>query len=55
MEHIHGIVQRITYQNAENGYFVIKCIVKGYSDLVTAVGTMPDVHIGVVRGGREQE
>ena len=48
MDHIRGVVQRITYQNAENGYSVIKCAVKGYSDLVTVVGTMPDVHVGSV-------
>ena len=48
MEHIRGIVERITYQNAENGYSVIKCAVKGYNDLVTVVGSMPDVHVGSV-------
>ena len=48
MEHLRGVVQRITYQNAENGYSVIKCAVKGYSELVTVVGSMPDVHVGSV-------
>ena len=48
MEHIRGVVERITYQNAENGYSVIKCAVKGYNDLVTVVGSMPDVHVGSV-------
>ena len=48
MEHLRGVVERITYQNAENGYSVIKCAVKGYNDLVTVVGSMPDVHVGSV-------
>ena len=48
MEHLRGVVQRITYQNAENGYSVIKCAVKGYNDLVTVVGSMPEVHVGSV-------
>ena len=48
MEHLRGVVQRITYQNAENGYSVIKCALKGYNDLVTVVGSMPEVHVGSV-------
>ena len=48
MEHLRCIVERITYQNAENGYSVIKCRAKGFRDLVTVVGSMPDVHVGSV-------
>ena len=48
MEHLRCVVERITYQNAENGYSVIKCRAKGFSDLVTVVGSMPDVHVGSV-------
>lgn len=48
MEHLRGVVERITYQNAENGYTVLKCAVKNFSDLVTVVGTMPDTHVGSV-------
>ena len=53
MEHLRCVVERITYQNAENGYSVIKCRARGYQDLVTVVGSMPDVHVGSVlsRGG----
>lgn len=32
------VVERITYQNPENGYSVLKVKVKGYNDLVTLVG-----------------
>ncbi len=48
MEHLRCVVERITYQNAENGYTVLKCAVKNYTDLVTVVGTMPDTHVGSV-------
>lgn len=48
MEHLRCVVERITYQNAENGYTVLKCRAKNYSDLVTVVGTMPDAHVGSV-------
>ena len=41
-------MERITYQNAENGYTVIKCLAKGYQDLITVVGTMQEVHVGSV-------
>lgn len=48
MEHLRCVVERITYQNAENGYTVLKCAVKNYNDLITVVGTMPDTHVGSV-------
>ena len=48
MEHLRCVVERITYQNADNGYTVLKCAVKNYSNLVTVVGTIPDTHVGSV-------
>ena len=48
MEYIRCVVERITYQNEENGYTVIKCRAKGYKDLLMVVGTMPDVFVGSV-------
>ncbi|MDO4804491.1 MAG: ATP-dependent RecD-like DNA helicase [Lachnospiraceae bacterium] len=48
MEHLRCVVERITYQNPQNGYSVIKCRAKGYPDLVAVVGEMPDVHVGSV-------
>ena len=48
MEHLRCVVERITYQNAENGYSVLKVAVKNQSELVTVVGTMPDTHVGSV-------
>ncbi len=46
MEKLRCVVQRITYQS--EGYSVLKCAAKGYQDLVTVVGTMPDTHVGSV-------
>lgn len=48
MEQLRCVVERITYQNEENGYSVLKCKAKGYSDLVTVTGNMPEVHAGSV-------
>ena len=48
METLRAVVERITFQSQESGYTVIKCRVKGAADLVPAVGTMPDVHVGSV-------
>lgn len=42
------VVERITYQNTENGYTVLKCAVKNNSDLVTVVGSLLDVNVGSV-------
>ncbi|MEE3420268.1 MAG: AAA family ATPase [Lachnospiraceae bacterium] len=48
MDHLRCVVERITYQNAENGFAVIKCRARDYADLVSVVGVMPDVHVGSV-------
>ena len=48
MEHLRCVVERITYQNAESGYTVLKCKAKREQDLVTVVGTMPETHVGSV-------
>ncbi len=45
---IRCVVERITYQNPENGYSVLKVHVKGYDDLVTVVGNLLDTHVGSV-------
>ena len=48
MDNFRCIIERITYQNEDNGYTVLKCRAKGYSDLVTVVGSFPEVHVGSV-------
>ena len=45
---IRCVVERITYQNPENGYSVLKCRVKDYSDLVPVVGNLLDANVGSV-------
>lgn len=45
---IRCVVEHITYQNAENGYSIMKVKVKGYNDLVTIVGSLLDVPVGSV-------
>ena len=48
MQKIRRVVERITYQNPENGYSVLKCRVKDYNDLVLVIGNMLDVNVGSV-------
>ena len=45
---IRCVVERITYQNPENGYSVLKVRVKGYQDLVPVVGPLADAVVGSV-------
>ena len=46
MDEIVGAVERITYQNHENGYTVIKLQIARQRDLTCCVGTMPTVQAG---------
>lgn len=48
MTYLRCVVERITYQNPENGYSVLKVKVKGYDDLVTLVGNLLEVPVGSV-------
>ena len=48
MTRIRCVVERITYQNPDNGYSVLKVRVKGYNDLVPLVGNLIDVNVGSV-------
>ena len=43
---LRAVIERITYQNGENDYSILKARVKGYDDLVTIVGNMLDVTVG---------
>lgn len=50
------VVERITYQNPENGYTVLRAAVRNYKELVTVVGNLLDVNVGSVlllQGGLE--
>ena len=46
MEKIRCVVERITYQNEENGWSVLRASVKGYKDLITLVGNFCDTKVG---------
>ena len=48
MEHLSGVVERITFINEENGFSVIKIKSKGFPDLVTVVGNLASVNVGAV-------
>ena len=48
MTKIRCVVERITYQNPENGYSVLKVHIKGYDGLVPVVGNLLDANAGSV-------
>ena len=48
MANMRCVVERITYQNPENGYSVLKVRAKGHDDLVTVVGNLLDANVGSV-------
>ena len=45
-EVLAGLVERVTYQNAENGFCVIRVKARGHRDLVTVVGHAARVSAG---------
>ena len=48
MTRIRCVVERITYQNPDNGYSILKVCVKGYDDLIPLVGNLLDATVGSV-------
>ena len=48
MEYISGVVERITFENEDTGFSVIKIKSKGYADLVTVVGSLAAVNVGSI-------
>jgi exodeoxyribonuclease V alpha subunit len=45
-EHLAGIVERVTYHNAENGFCVLRVKARGQRDLVTVVGHAASISAG---------
>ena len=45
-EALAGLVERVTYQNAENGFCVVRVKARGHRDLVTVVG-----HAAIIAAG----
>jgi exodeoxyribonuclease V alpha subunit len=48
MEYLKGVVERITFENEENGFCVIKIKSRGIQDLVTVVGSLAAINVGSV-------
>jgi exodeoxyribonuclease V alpha subunit len=48
-EVLAGLVERVTYQNAENGFCVIRVKARGHRDLVTVVGHAAVITVGEFR------
>jgi exodeoxyribonuclease V alpha subunit len=46
LQELDGTLERITFQNEENGYTVAKIVPKGKSYEITAVGTLTGVQVG---------
>ena len=45
-EVLAGLVERVTYHNAENGFCVLRVKARGHRDLVTAVGHAATISAG---------
>ena len=45
-EFLDGIVERVTFHNAENGFGVLRVKAKGHKDLITVIGSTPSVSPG---------
>jgi hypothetical protein len=43
---LEGVLERVTYANDDNAWSVVKLVVAGKTDLVTAVGNLPGVQPG---------
>jgi len=46
LERVSGLVERVTYHNGDNGFCVLRLMVKGERELVTLVGHTPTVSPG---------
>lgn len=46
LESLSGVVERVTFHNAENGFCVLRLQVKGHKDLITVIG-----HISTLSAG----
>jgi exodeoxyribonuclease V alpha subunit len=53
-EHLNGLIERVTFHSDETGFCVFQAKVRGHKDLVTVLGTLPEVNAGewIVAQGR---
>ncbi len=45
MEHVSGLVERVTFHSDESGFCVLRVKVRGHRDQTTVVGTLPQVAV----------
>ena len=43
IEHLTGLIERVSFRNAETGFAVLQVKVRGLHDLVAVVATLPEV------------
>src|SRR6266566_3738630 len=46
VEHLQGVIERLTFHSEESGYTVARLHVPGQRELVTIIGQFPDIHAG---------
>ena len=46
LEHLTGLIERVTFHNTETGFAVMQVKVRGMHDLVPVLGTLPEVNAG---------
>src|SRR6266702_3678104 len=46
VEHLQGVIERLTFHSEESGYTVARMQVSGERELVTIIGRFPDIHAG---------
>src|SRR5687768_5621042 len=46
LEQLAGLIERVTFHNGETGFAVLQVKVRGHRDLVTVIGTLPEVKAG---------
>ncbi len=46
LEHLSGLIERVTFHSEESGFAVLQVKVRGQKDLVAVLGTLPEVQAG---------
>ena len=46
LDHVTGVIERVTFHNPESGFVVLQIKARGHRDLVTVVGILPTVTAG---------
>ncbi|MBA2681518.1 MAG: ATP-dependent RecD-like DNA helicase [Ktedonobacteraceae bacterium] len=46
VEHLQGIVERVTFHSEESGYTVLRFTMPGEREFLTVIGSFPEIHAG---------